>query len=122
MTDNEILACEEKLRKAQLTGDVALLDRLVDDTLMFASFDGTIVRKSDDLGFHRSGRNKITKMDVIERDVLYLGDTAVVSVLMDAAVTMDGTPSATKMRYTRVWHKRENGWRLVAGHMSPVAP
>lgn len=120
MTEDEIVACEESLRKAQLTSDVGILDRLVDDGLLFSSFDGTIIRKEDDLEFHRCGRNKITKMDVIDRQMVHLGDTSVVSVLMDAEASIDGVPSATKMRYTRVWHKRENGWRLVAGHMSPV--
>ena len=120
MIEDEILACEEELRKAQLTGDVGILDRLVDDALLFASFDGTIVRKEHDLEFHRSGRNRITKMEPNERHMLHLGDTSVVIVLMDAEATIDGVPSSAKMRYTRVWHRRENGWRLVAGHMSPV--
>jgi len=32
----------------------------------------------------------------------------------------DGVPVAETLRYTRIWHKRADGWRLVAGHMSTV--
>jgi hypothetical protein len=39
------------------------LSRLLDDVLVFTSFDGTIASKSDDLLMHRSGRLQITKMD-----------------------------------------------------------
>ncbi len=118
--DDEILACEAELRQAQLTGDVAILDRLLDDVLVFTSFDGTLATKSDDLSLHRSGRLRITRMDPADRRPLHLGATSVVSVLMQAEALVDGVAVAAAMRYTRVWHKRPDGWRLVAGHMSPV--
>lgn len=118
--EDEILACEADLRQAQLTGDVATLDRLLDDLLVFTSFDGTLATKSDDLAFHRSGRLRITKMDPVDRHLLHLGATSVVSVLMNAEAVVDGVPATANMRYTRVWHKRPEGWRLVAGHMSAV--
>ncbi len=118
--DDEIFECEAELRQAQLTGDVAALDCLLDDVLLFTSFDGTIASKSDDLSMHRSGRLQIIKMDPTDRHVLHLGTTSVVSVLMNAGAIIDGIPVTANMRYTRVWHKRPDGWRLVAGHMSTV--
>lgn len=119
--DEEILACEAELRRAQLTSDLAVLDRLLDDLLVFTSIDGTIASKADDLSLHRSGRLRITRMDPIDRQVLHLGATSVVSVGMNAEAVMDGVPVAATLRYTRVWHKRPDGWRLVAGHMSAVS-
>src|SRR6476620_7441555 len=114
--EGEILACEADLRQAQLTGDVASLDRLLDDVLVFTSFDGTLESKSDDLALHRSGRLRISRMDPVERHLLHLGTTSVVSVLMNTAAVVDGVPVTANMRYTRVWHKQPEGWRLVAGH------
>jgi ketosteroid isomerase-like protein len=118
--EHEILACEAELRQAQLTGDVATLDRLLDDGLVFTSFDGTLASKSDDLALHRSGRLRITRMEPVDRHIVHLGTTSVVSVLMNAAAIVDGAPVTADMRYTRVWHKRPEGWRVVAGHMSAV--
>ena len=82
--DDEILACESELRQAQLTGDVAVLDRLLDDVLMFTAIDGTLASKADDLSLHRSGRLRITRMDPLDRQLLHLGATSVVSVRMNA--------------------------------------
>jgi hypothetical protein len=118
--DDEILACESELREAQLTSDVPLLDRLLDDVLIFTAIDGTLASKADDLALHRSGRLRITRMDPLERRLLHLGPTSVVNVRMNAEAVMDGVPVAAILRYTRVWHKRPEGWRLVAGHMSTV--
>jgi ketosteroid isomerase-like protein len=119
--DDEILACEAELQHAQLTGDAAVLDQLLDDLLVFTNIDGTIASKSDDLSLHRSGRLRITRMDPSDRRLLHRGATSVVSAIrMNAEAVMDGAPLTATLRYTRVWHKRPEGWRLVAGHMSPV--
>ena len=45
---DSLLACEAALRQAQLGGDVAALDRLLDDTLMFTGPDGAVYGKADD--------------------------------------------------------------------------
>jgi ketosteroid isomerase-like protein len=118
--DDEILACEAELRHAQLTGDVAVLDRLLDTLLVFTNIDGTLASKSDDLSSHRSGRLRIMRMDPSDCQLLHLGVTSVVSVRMNAEAVMDGVPVTATLRYTRIWHKRAGGWRLVAGHMSTV--
>jgi ketosteroid isomerase-like protein len=118
--NDEILACEAELRRAQLTSDVAALDRLLDDLLVFTNIDGTLASKRDDLSLHRSGRLRITRMDLTDRHLLHLGATSVVSVGMKAEAVMDGVPVTATLRYTRIWHKRPDGWRLVAGHMSTV--
>ena len=119
--DDQILACEAELRNAQLTGDVAVLDRLLDDLLVFTNIDGTLSSKSDDLSLHRSGRLRITRMDPTDRQLLHLGATSVVSVRMNADAVMDGVAVTATLRYTRIWHRRPDGWRLVAGHMSTVS-
>jgi ketosteroid isomerase-like protein len=119
--DDQILACEAELRNAQLTGDVAVLDRLLDDLLVFTNIDGTLSSKSDDLSLHRSARLRITRMDPSDRQLLHLGATSVVSVRMNADAVMDGVAVTATLRYTCIWHRRPDGWRLVAGHMSTVS-
>lgn len=119
--DDEILACEAQLREAQLTGDIAALDRLLDDILLFTNLDGALASKNDDLSLHRSGRMRIVRMDPSDRRLFHLGETSVVSVRMNAEAIMNGAPVSATLRYTRVWQKRTDGWRLVAGHMSAVS-
>ncbi len=118
--DDPILLREAELRQAQLTSDVELLDRLLDDALVFTTLEGLVVGKADDLNLHRSGRLHITKMDPSDRRVVRLGSTVVVSVRMDAEATFDGQAMRGALRYTRVWCERPDGWRVVAGHMSSV--
>jgi ketosteroid isomerase-like protein len=120
MVDDPILAREAELRAAMLTNDVAALDRLIDDALMFTALDGTIVGKQDDLDAHQARRLRLTRLEPSDQRVLHCGDIAIVSVRMDHEGTWDGTPVGGALRYTRVWCRRPDGWRIVAGHLSAV--
>ena len=111
---------EAALRRAQLEGDVAMLDRLVDDELVFTGPNGLIYGKSDDLDGHRRGVIRITRLDPSEEHVKLFGNIAVVSVRMQMSGTFEGAPFAGPFRYTRVWCARSDGWRIVAGHVSAV--
>jgi hypothetical protein len=117
MTD-PILAAEEELRQAQLASDVAALDRLLDEELVFTTLNGSVIGKADDLALHRSGMFRITRMDPGEQRVLRLGAVVVVSVRMETSAMIDGALVSGPLRYTRVWCERPGGWRVVAGHMS----
>ena len=96
MNEEVILAREEELRQAQLDGDLAALDRLLDDALVFTALDGRVVGKADDLALHRFGRLRITRMGPADRRVLHLGPVVVVSVLMQASAILDGGAASTR--------------------------
>lgn len=118
-----VLACEDALREAMLANDVAVLDRLLDDALVFAALDGSVVGKQADLDAHRARRLRLTRLEPSDRHVVHCGPaTVVVSVRMDMTGTYDGLPASGAYRYTRVWCERGDGWRIVAGHMSAVPP
>ena len=121
-TENDsLLACEAALRRAQLAGDVAELDRLLDDELVFTGPDGGLYSKADDLDAYRVGMVSITQLDASEERVQRFGDIAVVSVRMEMSGSFMGAPFSGPFRYTRIWCARPGGWRIVAGHVSAVA-
>ena len=113
-------ACEEALRQAQLTSNVAELDRLIDPELVFTGPDGLLYSKSDDLAAHREGMIRITRLDASEEHLQIHGIVAVVSVRMEMVGSFRGEAFAGPARYTRVWCERPEGWRVVAGHVSHI--
>lgn len=119
-TDDTLLEHEAALRRAQLAGDVAELDRLLDDELVFTGPDGGLYSKADDLDAYRAGMVSITQLDASDERVQRFGDIAVVSVRMDMSGSFMGAPFSGPFRYTRVWCARPDGWRIVAGHVSAV--
>ena len=120
LSEASLHACEAALRQAQLASDVWALDRLVDDALVFTGPDGAIYGKQDDLDAHRRGLIRITRLEPSEERIQRFGHIAVVSVRMEMSGTFQGAAFAGPFRYTRVWRAQGEGWRIVAGHVSPV--
>jgi len=121
MADDPIIAVEDALRDAMLAGDVAALDHLIGDDLMFVSHLGAVVGKAEDLEMHRSRRLRITSMTPSDRRIQRLGDTTVVCVRMHTTAIVDGVDVEQTFRYTRVWHRGPDGWKIVSGGMVIVA-
>ncbi|HJU69674.1 MAG TPA: nuclear transport factor 2 family protein [Gemmatimonadaceae bacterium] len=119
--DDPLLACEAALRQAQLASDVAELDRLLDNELVFTGPDGGLYSKADDLDAHRAGMIRITRLEASEERVQRFGDIAVVIVRMDMSGSFRGEAFSGPFRYTRIWCARPDGWRIVAGHVSAIA-
>lgn len=117
---DSLRAAESALRQAQLAGDAAALERLIDDDLVFTGPDGALYTKRDDLDAHRQGTIRITRMHPSEERVQLFGRIAVVSVRMEMDVVFRGETSTGPYRYTRVWRERLDGWCVVAGHVSAV--
>lgn len=119
---DELRAAERRLQAAQLASDVAELDQLLDDRLIFTfGLDGKCHTKQDDLQVHRSGQQVVTKVEEEELTVLVEGRTGVTWFRGTVEGTFAGTPFAARLRYTRTWiHDDDHGWRIVAAHASPV--
>jgi ketosteroid isomerase-like protein len=117
---DELRWMEERLRAAMLAGDVAELDAMIDDALVFTTMTGAVVTKAMDLDAHRSRTLRISRMEPSEQRIDRYGDAAVVTVRIEMAGTFAETPFAGIYRYGRVWIRRPDGWRIVAGHVTEV--
>lgn len=120
--DPEIVALEARIRAAQLAGDVAALDSLIADDLLFTGPDGQLGTKAQDLEAHRSGAVRFRVHEPEELRVRRLGqDVAVTALRARLAVEVAGALVQGTYRYTRVW-ARENGapWRVAGGHVSEI--
>jgi hypothetical protein len=118
-----LLRAERRLQAAQLAGDVAELDRLIDDRLIYTGPpDGGQYTKEDDLRNHRSGQQSMTKAAEEDLTLLVDGRTGVTWFLGTLEGTFAGTAFTARLRYTRTWiHDDDLGWRIVAVHASPAA-
>jgi ketosteroid isomerase-like protein len=120
--DPEIAALERELRMAQLSADVAALDRLIADELLFTGPDGQLGTKAQDLAAHASGVVRFRSHEPEELRVRRVGkNVAIAALRARLAVEVAGTTTRGTYRYTRVWAREKGGgWRVVGGHVSEV--
>ena len=116
----EIVVLEARLRAAQLHADVAALDVLIANELLFTGPDGSLATKAQDLAAHGSGFVRFRTHLPQELRMRRVGTEVVVTTLLARlGVEVAGTLMQGTYRYTRVWAREPDGcWRVVAGHVS----
>jgi hypothetical protein len=112
---------ERRLQLAQLHSDVAELNALVDERLVFTGPDGRLYNKQDDLDVHAEGRQVMSKVEQQDLRVVVAGQVGVTFFYGRLEGSLDGEPFAAQLRYTRTWlYDDASGWQLLAGHASVV--
>jgi hypothetical protein len=120
--DPEIVLLETELRAAQLAADLATLDRLIAENLLFTGPDGKLGTKAQDLAAHRSGFIRMREHVPTELRVRRVGaDVAIVALRARLTVDVNGSRVDGVYRYTRVWAREDGAWRVTGGHVAPAA-
>ena len=113
---------ESRLRNAVIHSDIAELDKLLAEELIFTTHLGRLIRKSDDLAAHQSGLVKIDEWIPSDEHMIIVDGVAIVSVQMQISGVFNGAPSKGLFRFTRVWKESPDGtWKVVAGQSTLVA-
>ena len=118
----EIEDAERRLRAASLAGDVAALDALLTDDLVFTNQVGHVLSKHDDLELHRSGAFKLSQLSFSDYRFENLADGLVLATLRaDARGQTGGQAFEAALRFTRLWRRDNGAWRIKAAHCSFIA-
>lgn len=112
---------EEQWRTAVLHADSTAMDALLADDFMAITSSGTLQTKDEALANLRSGRTRITVLNVSDRKVRFYGRTALVISLAEVQGTTPEGPIAGSFRYTRVYVRNPQGeWKIVSFEASPI--
>jgi len=115
----DVLAVEALLRRAQLTGNAAMIEalHLPDYRLILA--DGRIVGYDKWVSDVRTGSWRPDAIAYSEQDVRITGDLAVVTgVARSDWRSKDGAAKFARERYTDVYAGGDNAWRKLSTHLS----
>jgi ketosteroid isomerase-like protein len=117
----EIVAREAALLRAVTTNDVALLDDLLHDDLLFNGPDGQTGTKAQDLANYRSGGIQLRRAEASDRLIRAIGGDAVVAVTVTLEGSYLGAPVDGRYRYLRVWQRMDGKWRVIGGSVVALA-
>ena len=119
MNKETIVSLEKELESAMLRSDVAILDKLLDNKLVFTNHVGQQTTKQMDLEAHRSGFVKIESINQSNQSVNIFEDVAIVTVLSEICGIFGEAQSTAKLHFTRVWQKKNSKeYKLIAAHSS----
>jgi len=109
-----VRALESQRAQALLKSDTVALSQLVADDFVEISRFGTLRTKADNMREIASGTLKLTAVRYDSLSVRVYGDVAVLQGIADNTGIFYGFPFTGKIRYTRVFVRRDGRWRAVA--------
>ncbi len=111
---DSVRALESQRAQALLKADTVALSQLVADDFVEISRFGTLRTKADNMREIASGTLKLTAVRYDSLSVRVYGDVAVLQGTADNTGIFHGFPFTGKIRYTRVFVRRDGRWRAVA--------
>lgn len=118
--EEQICELEARLYQAMADSDFEALDELIADDLVFVGPDGQLASKQSDLELHRSGATHFTSFEPKDLQVRVFEGFAIAYARIYLSGTFLEHAFSGEFQYSRVWVRREKGWQIVSGSVSPV--
>jgi ketosteroid isomerase-like protein len=116
-----ILAADNERYDAMQKKDMAALDRLHGDGLVFINTKGRMLNKAEYLEEIRSGALKFLSVETDDYTFCIYGDTAIMSGRAKSVVEYHGVVNKKPRRFTSVFIKMHGQWVLVAHQATLIA-
>ena len=116
----EIRALEDRRYRAMLAGDIAVLDDLCSDNLIYTHSKADYDDKRSYL--HKVGTRYFTYIEITHPAdrILVVDGAALVTGRMTAKVSVVGTIVPVDNRYLAVWVREQGAWKFVAYQPTPI--
>lgn len=118
--EDSVRAVEQQRAQALLRADTAALSRLVATEFVEISRLGQLRTKADNIRDIGSGDLRLTSVRYESQIVRIYGDVAVLTGVADNTGTFRGMPFTGKIRYMRVFVRRDGRWQAVAMQQTPM--
>lgn len=118
--EDSVRAVEMSRRQALLAADTVALSHLLAPDFVEISRLGTVRTRADNIRDIASGALHLTSVTYDSLSVRVYGDVAVLTGIADNTGTMRGFPFSGKIRYTRVFVRREGRWQAVLMQQTPM--
>ena len=118
--EDSVRALEASRREALLAADTVALSKLLAPDFMEISRLGTVRTRVDNIRDLASGTLHLTSIKYDSLNVRVYGDVAVLTGIADNTGTMRGFPFSGKVRYTRVFVRRDGRWLAVLMQQTPM--
>jgi uncharacterized protein DUF4440 len=118
--EDAVIAAEMARGEALTQGDTTAISRMTGNEFFEISRFGTLRTKEDNMRELGTGDLKLNTVKYDSLAVKVYGDVAILRGIADNTGTYRGFPFAGKIRYMRVFVKRDGRWVAVAMQHTPM--
>ena len=118
--EDSVRAVETARGQALVRADTVVLSRMLGDEFVEISRLGTVRTRAANIRDIASGELKLTSVRYDSLTVRIYGEVAVLQGIADNTGTFRGFPFAGKIRYTRIFVRRDGRWQAVAMQQTSI--
>jgi ketosteroid isomerase-like protein len=118
---DEILKADEVRNQALQKGDVATLEHIYSDDLVYANASGALLTKSQHLAELKARTLTFRSFKHEDVQATVHGDTGVVTGISKSVVEYQGSVSSSNRRFLNVFSKKDGRWLVVAHFETNIA-
>jgi len=119
MSEQEVLALEDKRFGAMTGKDWKTLDGLLHEQLVYTHSSGVTDTKAVWMDAMKSGRTQYKSVKHSDRKVRMYGDVALVTGKAAIEAEVGGQTRSLRLCYLNAWTKTPQGWKFVAWQSTP---
>ena len=111
---DEVLKADDERNQALQSGDVAALNRIYSDDVVYANASGALLSKSQHLAELKARTLHFVSFKHEDVQVTVHGDTGFVTGISKSVVEYQGSVSNSNRRFLNVFSKKDGRWLCVA--------
>ncbi|MEC4114781.1 nuclear transport factor 2 family protein [Myroides pelagicus] len=115
MTKQDIINCENKLYQAMKDSDIAVLEELLHDDLLFLIPSGQTITKKMDIASYQSGMMKVNEISSQIENINIIEDIAVITLIIELKGSYDNHVFENNFRYIRFWKETSSAIQVIGG-------
>jgi ketosteroid isomerase-like protein len=119
--EGKILALEKAWNQAEQSKDAHALDQILDATLVYVDYDGSLMNKSEFLASVQAPSLHTEQIINEGMSAQVYGNAAVVNGTYRDKGTENGKPYFRRGRFTDTWIKRNGAWTCVASQSTLIS-
>ena len=112
--EKAVMETEKQRFSAQVNGDVAVLDKVLANDLIYTHSGGGTDTKQSYIQSIRDGKTKYSAIDIEELKVRLYGNTAVINGMCLLKAINNGEIINNHLRYISIYVRNANQWQMVA--------
>ena len=116
----ELLGFETRRCDAMVAADVGALDRLLSDDLTWTHSSARQDTKANFLAGLQAGGTRYLEIRRSDEQVRLHGEVAVITGVAHMRASINGEERQLRNRYTNVWTRSDEGWRMIAWQSTAV--
>jgi ketosteroid isomerase-like protein len=120
--EKAVASAVEKLRKAMVAGDAAILKSMAAEDLSYGHSNALLENRDEFVDQFVTGKSVFKTINLTDQTIKIVGDAAVVRHRLTGDTNNSNVPGNVDLTILMVWKKQKGEWKLLARQAAKIPP